>query len=330
MKGRGSRATWIVASVLVISAAAGALYQRGWTTRNAHRFAAPGRLLDIGGRRLHLLCSGSGSPTVIFESSGLGTVLQYQAVMRELANDQRVCAYDRAGLGWSDPSPIAATANHLELDLDALLHQADLKGPFIFVTSSAGGLTIDLHLRRHPEDVAGVVWVDALSGDMVAALPELGHLERAACAGYVASWFGIPRMLDVLGILNQGGAEAQRSAALTYRTQSLRAACSMTRAFTESAEEIRAAPGAGPAIPVVVLAHGVPGGMDPTATPSALERFEPKWIAAQRALAARFAAAKFEIVEGCGHLIAWERPDRVAQGVRDLTAQIQHRRDQAE
>jgi pimeloyl-ACP methyl ester carboxylesterase len=323
MTGRTWRAAWAFAGALVLLAAGGVLYQQIRTAQDARRFAAPGRMVDIGGRRLHLLCLGSGPPTVIFESSGLGTVLQYQVVMQELAGTQRVCAYDRAGLGWSDPSPRSATANQLESDLVTLLHNADLMGPFIFVASSAGGLTIDLHMRRHPEEVAGVVWVDALSGDMVQPLPELKHVERAACVGYVASWFGIPRMLDALDIANQGGGAAELSAALTYRTQSLKAACSMTRAFAASAEEIRAAPGAPSKIPVAVLVHGIPRGIDPTATRSELDQFEPKWIAAQHALAAQFSGAKFEVIAGSGHLIAMERPDAVVRAIRDMLTRVQ-------
>lgn len=320
MKGRSWRAAAGIAVAFMLLAAGGALYQQAWIARDAHRFAAPGRLVDIGGRRLHLLCLGAGSPTVMFETSGLGTVLQYQAVMRELADQQRVCAYDRAGLGWSDPSPLTATANNLEMDLDALLHKAELTGPYIFVASSAGGLTVDLHLRRHSAEMAGVVWVDALSGDMVEPLPELKHLARAACAGYIASWFGVPRLLDVLGILKEGGPEAQRSAALTYRTQSLRVACSMASAFNESAAQIRSAPSAASTIPTAVLVHGIPRGIDPTATASELEQFEPKWIAAQHALAARFDGAGLEVISDSGHLIALERPDIVARAVRDLVA----------
>jgi pimeloyl-ACP methyl ester carboxylesterase len=320
MKGTSWRAGLAVAGGLLLSAACGALYQQVSTARDAHRFAAPGSLVDIGGRRLHLLCLGSGSPTVILESSGLGTVLQYQAVMQQLASAQRVCAYDRAGLGWSDASPLPATAQNLELDLDTLLHKAALEGPYIFVASSAGGLTIDLHMRKHPQGVAGVVWVDALSGEMVDTLPELKHLARAACAGYVSSWFGIPRLFDVLGILKQRSADAERSAALTYRTQSLSAACSMTRFFTQSAAEIRMAQKAASDVPVVVLVHGLPRGLDPGATRTALEQFEPKWLAAQHALAGRFQTSELRVVTDSGHLIALERPDTVVRAVRTLSA----------
>jgi pimeloyl-ACP methyl ester carboxylesterase len=324
MKGTSWRAGLAVAGALLLLAACGALYQQVSTVRDSHRFAAPGSLVDIGGRRLHLLCLGSGSPTVILESSGLGTVLQYQAVMQQLASAQRVCAYDRAGLGWSDASPIPATAQNLELDLNALLYKAALERPYIFVASSAGGLTIDLHMRKHPEGIAGVVWADALSGEMVGALPELKHLERAACAGYLASWFGLPRLFDLLGILKQHRADSERSAALAYRTQALGAACSMTRSFAESAAEIEMAPQAASDVPVVVLVHGLQNGLDPVATRTELEQFEPKWLAAQHALAARFQTAE-RVVADSGHLVALERPDTVVQAVRTLSAAVNGR-----
>jgi hypothetical protein len=89
-----------------------AAWQWNATRVGASRFPPPGRLVDVGGRRLHLLCAGRGAPTVILEPSGLGVVLQYQAVMTALAPSQRVCAHDRAGQGWSDPSPDPADAWH--------------------------------------------------------------------------------------------------------------------------------------------------------------------------------------------------------------------------
>src|SRR5262245_33915388 len=102
----------LIVGIPLLLCLGGMATQWGLTRLEARRYPPPGRMVDIGGRKLHLLCAGQGSPTVVLEPSGLGTVLQYRAVQAALAGEQRVCAYDRAGQGWSEPSPDPADAQH--------------------------------------------------------------------------------------------------------------------------------------------------------------------------------------------------------------------------
>ena len=211
--------------MVLLIAGSGASYQILAERREAKRFPAPGRLVDIGGRRLHVMCSGRGTPGVLIEASGLGTALQSAAVQRELATTQRVCSYDRAGLGWSDSSPYPATAKAMEQDLEQLLDKIDLRAPLILVASSAGGL---------------------------------------------------------------------------------------------SAEQIRRAPPIQSTIPAIVLVHGQPRDIDPSASAATLAELEPKWRAAQAQFSGRFTRSKLVVVENSGHLIVTERPDAVVKAVRDV------------
>ncbi|MGE3176086.1 MAG: alpha/beta fold hydrolase [Vicinamibacterales bacterium] len=120
------------------------------------------RLVDVGARRLHLRCEGIGSPLVILES-GLGASADtWAAVQPAVAADTRTCAYDRAGLGRSDPAPPGRrTGRDAVTDLAAMLKAAGLSGPMVLVAHSFGGVIAREFARAHPADVAGLVLVDS-------------------------------------------------------------------------------------------------------------------------------------------------------------------------
>lgn len=115
-------------------------------------------MVDIGGRRLHLLCSGQGAPTVILEAGASSFAVDWTLVQREVAKSHRVCSYDRAGMGWSDPLPADAIATETA-DLHAVLTAAKERGPYVLVGASRGGLLIRNYLAQHPADVVGLVFV---------------------------------------------------------------------------------------------------------------------------------------------------------------------------
>ncbi|MFY9350189.1 MAG: alpha/beta hydrolase [Sphingobium sp.] len=125
------------------------------------RYLKPGELIEIApGRRLNLRCEGSGSPTVILEAGHAFPSLSWRDVQPALARITCTCAYDRAGLGFSDPGPMPRSADAIVDDLAALLVKAHLPGPYILVGSSLGGQTVRLFAFRYPARVAGLVLVD--------------------------------------------------------------------------------------------------------------------------------------------------------------------------
>jgi pimeloyl-ACP methyl ester carboxylesterase len=126
---------------------------------------APGRLIDIGGRMLHLNCAGTGSPAVILEAGASSFALDWSLVQPEVARGQRVCSYDRAGSGWSDPRGNVETPARIAADLHALLTTAREKPPFVMVGASAGGLYVRLYQLEHPTEVLGLVLVDPATED---------------------------------------------------------------------------------------------------------------------------------------------------------------------
>ena len=137
------------------------------TTEAPEAAARPGRLVDVGGYRLHLDCSGTGSPTVVL-LNGLGeTSPLWARISPAVARTTRVCAYDRAGQGWSEDSPQRPDSDHAVADLHHLLTTADEPGPYVLAGHSLGGAHALTYAARYPRDVAGVVLLDSVSPDQV-------------------------------------------------------------------------------------------------------------------------------------------------------------------
>jgi len=168
----------------------------------------PGRLIDIGGHALHLDCRGNGSPVVVLESGIGGFSLQWRTIQTALAKRMRVCAYDRAGYGWSEPGPAPRSARRNAEELHALLTVAGERPPYILAGHSYGGLIVRLFAERYASEVAGVALLDAAAPEQFERLPP-AVLPRALLAalaggGRVMSMplraAGFPPALATLGL----------------------------------------------------------------------------------------------------------------------------------
>src|SRR5215218_8259376 len=153
-------AFWIVRILLGLLALGGASYEAIMAAGDGRRYPPPGQLVDVGGYRLHLHCIGHGSPTVVLDA-GLGAFsLDWGAVQPQIATSTRVCAYDRAGLGWSEPGPTPRSPQQFAAELHALLTNGGVEGPYVLVAHSLSGKTARLFANQHPDEVAGMVLVD--------------------------------------------------------------------------------------------------------------------------------------------------------------------------
>jgi len=121
-------------------------------------YPVPGRLIDIGGRKLHMNCSGKGSPTVILLAGGGAYSIDWALVEAKVAESTRVCSYDQAGLGWSDSGPADETVEQTVDDLHTLLRAAGEKGPYLLVGASISGIYIQAYQRAYPDEIAGMVF----------------------------------------------------------------------------------------------------------------------------------------------------------------------------
>jgi pimeloyl-ACP methyl ester carboxylesterase len=158
--GRLRRVMLVIVLVVVATMLAGGLYQTVATARDAGRHTAPGALIDVGTHRLHLHCTGSGTPTVVLAHAGGSQAGQWGLIQPELATATRVCSYDRSGFGWSDAMPGDADALTATRELEALLDAAGEPGPYVLVGHSFGSFVAELYAATRPQDTAGVVLVD--------------------------------------------------------------------------------------------------------------------------------------------------------------------------
>jgi len=191
--------------------AAGLLLQLVATVLDARRFPPPARLVDVGGHRLHLQCQGTGMPVVVLEAGNLSFSIQWAWISPGIARTTRVCSYDRAGYGWSDPTPWPPIAGRQADDLARLLEIAGEPGPYVLVGHSYGALVSRAFAARYPEAVAGVVLIDPAHPSQYdlqrcnpACLPAalLRDMNRIHRLAPVLARFGIPRILrsDTLGL----------------------------------------------------------------------------------------------------------------------------------
>jgi pimeloyl-ACP methyl ester carboxylesterase len=198
----GSRiGRWLLYPVLAVLmiAAIGGGYQTVRESLEAKAYPPPGQLIDVGGHRLHLYCTGSGSPTVVLEPGGGASSSDFGWITPAVARDTRVCVYDRAGRGWSDPADGPQDGAHIAADLHTLLQRAQVPGPYVLAGHSFGGLYVQSFAAQFPDQVAGMVLLDSTapkpgpaqpinagSGDMV---------HRVAALAAASAHLGVGRLI---------------------------------------------------------------------------------------------------------------------------------------
>jgi len=160
-------------ALFMLAGSAGAAYQWIATRRDLAETPPPGRLVDIGGHRLHIRCTGAGDPTVILESGLGGSSVGWGFVQPEVARFTRVCSYDRGGIGYSDPGPSPRTARRRASRAPELLERAGISTPVVLVGASTGGFAVRVFASEHGERTAGLVLVDASHEDQAHQVPPL-------------------------------------------------------------------------------------------------------------------------------------------------------------
>ena len=149
---RSRAGRWLLYPVLaaLALAAVGGSYATVGAAADANAYPMPGQLIDVGGHRLHLNCTGSGSPTVVLEAGGGEMSSNLGWIAPAVARDTRVCVYDRAGRGWSEPATTAQDATQIATDLHTLLERGHLPAPYVLAGHSFGGLYVTTFAARSP------------------------------------------------------------------------------------------------------------------------------------------------------------------------------------
>jgi pimeloyl-ACP methyl ester carboxylesterase len=313
-----NRALRVLITIITALLFAGFLYENISETRERRFHPMPGELVDVGGYKMHIDCIGQGSPTVILDA-GLGdSFVSWSKVQPRIAKFARACSYDRAGIGYSDPSPRPRTSKDFAEELHILLHNAGIPPPYLLVGHSMGGFDVRLYASLYPSEVAGMVLVDSSHPEQQKRLPP-------AINDLDATWlreqeffeftmpFGIPRLLGFCG--NDPAVRA-----VDCNFHSAREGVAELKAISESAAQTAATGSLGDT-PLVVLSH------DP-ATPQfdlpedLVKPTNDAWEQMQEELTRLSARGKQIIATNSGHYIQFDRPDIVIEAVRSVADQI--------
>jgi pimeloyl-ACP methyl ester carboxylesterase len=284
------------------------------------KYPPPGKLIDLGGYRMHLLCRGEGSPTVVMDSAFGGFALDWSLVQPEIAKFTQVCAYDRSGYAWSEPNPKASirTSQQLVHELHMLLKTAGISGPYVLVAHSFGGLNVRLFADQYPNDVVGMVLLDVAHEDAEerikisheAQVSRFNFLAKLARFGIVRTWLFPKMVISMIPEYKKLPPELRAAqVAVALNPKSFQTAAGEANLFPEYAAKLRAARSLGD-MPLIVL------------TPVSSS---PTWMELQKELAGLSTQGKLITVEGTGHYIQLGRPDVVVDAVRQVVEAARRR-----
>lgn len=309
------------------------------------------RFVDIGGRRMNIICSGNGSPTVILDA-GLGAdSTAWRLVHPEVEHHTRVCAYDRAGMGFSDPTTSPRDAAAVAGDLHALLRGARISPPYVLVGWSSAGLYTRLYADRYPNDVVGLVEIEPMSeyeeeriAKIEPALPRLirnrnkqleecaVNVSRGKCAFY-PGLAGNRRQLRAFGcpqVDPQDCAVAEVAAEHMSRTPFWRDYALEAEALTKSAADVRAEQRPYGDLPLIVLTESEQGDLQENKTGN-----DPIPVAQQRAawrehkylndkIAELSSRGTNRVIAGSQHSIPLDHPAAVVSAVNEVVDEARY------
>ncbi|MEP7357789.1 MAG: alpha/beta hydrolase, partial [Anaerolineales bacterium] len=310
---RLARGVGLVAALIAGLSLAGAGYEAIAARGDAQAFPPPGQMVDVGGYKLHIQCMGTGSPTVVLD----GTSLDWSLVQTEMGQTTRVCAYDRAGMGWSERGPEPRTPEQNARELHTLLTNAGIEGPYVLVGHSLAGKNVRLFALLYPEQVAGMVLVDARSEYVDA---RTSPAEAQAFKNLYAALASVYKVARGLGVMRLVGANVVGAPVLSAETRAVIAMVAYAprsqdtgtaeaNAREASDAQLAAAPSLGDR-PLVVLAS------EQNMTGDA------NWPEAQRLLAALSTQGQLIVPAGSSHYIHWDHPAVVIDAVRQVVSQV--------
>jgi pimeloyl-ACP methyl ester carboxylesterase len=284
-------------------------------------FEPPGQLIDVNGRDMHINCIGNKSPTIILDSGAGGFSLEWENIQHSLSQYVRVCAYDRAGYGWSDMGPLPRTTKRIAHELHALLQNAGIHGPYIIVGHSFGGFTAQYFARYFDDEIAGLVLVDSSHEEQVYRLPENGkdvvrrslHQDRSNMMTKSVLHEHYPKDAALVAVhLMQ-----RWSAMLTWREEMAN--------YALSARQLRDLH-RGPIleIPIVVLSRGKRVWPD---TPYG-DAMEAAWKELQNELNYMSGNSTHIIAENSGHVIHLDEPELVVDAIHDVLNYVERELDE--
>ena len=300
---------------------------------STHSYPPIGKLIDVSGFRLHVYPVGESGPTVVFEAGGGNWSLDWQLVQPEVAKFTCACSYDRAGFGWSDPGVKPRTSLQMVKELHTLLLQTHVPKPYVMVGASLGGHPVRLYAKYYPDEVAGIILVDARHEDLNSKMPPSWQkLEKSGKA--MLRFMILASRLNVLPlIVKLVGNKAMPPIAKKMPPEILPMYLEVGftpkywannldefEAVAESDKQLRAAGGLGD-LPLTVIRHGIPDLFARLPGPEAGQA-EQVWQSLQLELAKLSTNGQLLIAEKSGHGIQLEQPDMVVDAIREMVERV--------
>jgi pimeloyl-ACP methyl ester carboxylesterase len=291
---------------------------RNLAAQSVDDYPVPGVLVNIGDRSLHLNCKGEGKPSVILDSGLGGNSLDWSRVQPTISGHTQVCAYDRAGYGWSEPGPLPRTSDRIADELHILLKTAGIEGPYVLVGHSFGGYNVRMFASHYPDETAGLILVDAAHEDQFRRFKKDGIIQSTAGSRYSAiSGPRVPANLpeDIQQVARSLVTTAGAFMALQGEMQS----------FSDSAEIVKASRPL-PDVPYVVITRGQR--VYPP-TPKG-DQMAAIWRELQDDLAIRTsyhqsdAGVSHLVAKNAGHYVHLDEPDIVIDAIRNVVEKARH------
>ncbi len=288
----------------------GYIYEPMAEAADAKAYPPPGQMVDVGGYRLHINCTGEGSPTVVVESGWGDFSATWSRVQPEIARTTRICTYDRAGMGWSEVSPEPRTAREFAKELHTLLEKANEPGPYILVGHSMGGYTVRVYAHDYPEEVVGLVFVDPqnLSTEDAAIFNPAAKPGKNSLPALMAR-IGLVRLLAVpLGAvedLPQGDKQAYTASVVTVR--SVQTFLDEGMGMSEGGAQARSVTTLG-ALPLIVLSRG--------------KDMDAESAASQERYLQLSTDSQHLIADQSGHHIMIEQPEAAVAAIVKMVEQV--------
>jgi len=279
----------------------GYIYEPLAEAADAKAHPAPGELVDVGGYRLHINCTGSGSPTVVIVAgAGDWSTTWGGVVQPEVAKTTRVCTYDRTGLGWSEANSLPSDAAQFAKELHTLLQNANVPGPYVMVGHSLGGFVVRIFAHEYASEVAGVVLVDSMNPKQVTESLS-NSLARLYSLQAVLARFGVERLLvKVPAVFPSMPPNQAAYYPLFVRPRSLQSAAKEYKALPDSAPEAAAVNTFGD-LPLIVL--------------TAKLNDNPGWPEWQAELPQLSSNSQHLFAEHSGHVIQLDEPQAAIDAI---------------
>jgi pimeloyl-ACP methyl ester carboxylesterase len=307
------------AMLAVALGAASATYQQVAEVRDRRRFPPPGRMVDIGGRCLHLVDGGEGGPAVVIIPGLADNVLQWLPVVRQLQGQTRICVYDRAGIGWSDPPQHGkGTIDGMAVDLHDMLTAAGIQPPYILAGHSLGGIIARRFATRYPASVTGLLLIDSVHEDQIRrfhweARRPIGRLTKERTVRGQAQILGLRRLAATFGLLRGLDAEIAREAPPEFAGAARAIALSASQQRVVEREfclavRLKGEPAPLGSLPLTVVTADRPW---PESAP---------WARMQAELAGLSSSSRHVSTQRAGHHIHLDEPELIIEAVRNLVS----------